>query len=227
MNPNLSSVFIVLSLVLSHGQGAFTSASSWERPHVHKGRLNPFNPRDRLDTSLDNHALRTLETGKPYKTSHSMDSTRVLIVQDVNASPDTVFSRILDYSNYSKMAPQTLESEIYRRTSDADTETFFSRLRAGMRGFAMEFFVKATHYPEHNSVTWTLDYTKESDIDDACGHWYVEPHPTHPEEKSRVYYSVDMVMGPGIPKAVSSFINKKAATDATTWVKKFSEQRIV
>merc|ERR1711976_1156124 len=103
-------------------------------------------------------------------------------------------------------APQTLESEFYRRTSDESSATLFSRLRAGMRGFAMEFFVKATFHHAHNSITWTLDYTKESDIDDACGHWHVEPHPSSPGKMSRVYYSVDMVMGPKIPKMVASFM---------------------
>ena len=207
---------IMLSLTDSR---AFSPAASQRLG----GRLRPFDPNDAPTTRLDSGALHTLENGKPYKTSHENDSRRVLVVQDVKAPKDVVLGRIMDYDNYSNMVPQTLESETYRRISEDGRETIFSRLRTGMRGFALEFFVKSTFHPTHSSVTWTLDYDKQSDIEDACGHWYVQAHPKSPESMSRVFYSVDMVMGPSVPKVVGNFINKKAATEATGWVKRFSE----
>lgn len=190
-------------------------------------KLLPFNPQSTPSTSLDSSARQVLENGRPYKTKHafadSQQETRVLVVQDVNAPPDVVLGLILDYDNYDKMAPQTLESEVYKRTSDVSSQTIFSRIRAGMRGFSMDMFVKATFHPHYKSITWTLDYEKDSDVEDACGHWYVEEHPDSPG-KSRVFYSIAMVMGPRIPFFVGNFMNKKAASDATSWVKRFSEK---
>eukprot|EP00980_Cylindrotheca_fusiformis_P005744 scaffold1194_cov127-Cylindrotheca_fusiformis.AAC.21 len=221
MSPRSINIFIFAFLFWNMSSSvAFTGASA---PGGNPSKLRPFDPQLKPSTSLDSVALQTLENGKPVKTRHHRDSHRVLVVQDINAPLDVVFGRILDYGNYYKMAPHTLESEVYKRTSDSFSQTVFSRIRAGMRGFSMNMFVKATFHPVHNSVTWTLDYEKESDLEDGCGHWYVAEHPQNPA-RSRLFYSVDMVMGPKIPKFVGNYINKKAASDATAWVKKFSEE---
>ena len=216
--------FLILCLTANQRN---TNASSWSRPHIHSGKLRPFDPlvEQVQTTMLDSTALRILQSGRPYKTSQIVGtSSRTLVIQDVEAPTEFVLDRILDYDNYSKMAPQTLESETYYKSSDSIKETIFSRLRTGIRGlYVMEFFVKANYYPSLNSVTWTLDYTKQSDIDDACGYWQVIPHPDNPSRRSRIYYSVDLVIGSNVPNIVGSFINQKAASDATSWVKKFSE----
>ena len=198
-----------------------TVEASWDRPHVHQGRLTPFKPTDSLETQkLDDAALQTLQNGQPYQTTLHGNK---LVVQDIAAPPKVVMDHILDYDRYVGRVPQMLESELYDKKSNGDKkgDTYFARLKTGMRGFSMEFFVKAIHHPAHNSVTWTLDYSKRSEIDDACGHWKVLPLPGN---KSRIYYTVNLALGPSISKWVGDFVNKKAATDATAWVKKHSEQ---
>lgn len=211
-------------ITFHHGR----TTASWEKPHPHEGKLRPFEPTgSQLTKNLDTAGLDTLHRGKPYKMStDAYGEKRTVVVQDIDAPTDVVLNRILDYDHYHKMVPQTLESEIYKKTLNetSNTETYFTRLKTGMRGFSMEFFVSATHHPAHNSITWRLDYEKESEIDDACGHWYVEPHASSPDTKSRLFYSVDMILGPNVATCVANFINKKAATDATAWVKKFSEK---
>jgi len=88
----------------------------------------------------------------------------------------------------------------------------------------LEFFVRHFIYIQHHkSLTWTLDYTKESDFDDSCGYWFILPHPDDPEEKTRLYYSVQVSMFDWVPKFVVDFMSSKALTDATAWVKKYSE----
>ena len=88
----------------------------------------------------------------------------------------------------------------------------------------MTFYVKHLYYPALNSLTWTLDYSKKSDFDDSVGYWYVVPHPDRPGW-SRVYYSVAVNMYDWVPKTVVNFMSTKALTDATGWVKKFSEEK--
>ena len=73
-------------------------------------------------------------------------------------------------------------------------------------------------------MTWTLDYERKSDFDDSCGYWYVIPHPDNPEQWTRVYYSVEVSMFDWVPKFVVNFLSTKALTDATAWVKKYSEE---
>ena len=88
----------------------------------------------------------------------------------------------------------------------------------------MTFFVKHLYYPALNSLTWTLDYSKKIDFDDSVGYWYVVPHPDR-LGWSRVYYSVAVNMYDWVPKTVVNFMSTKALTDATAWVKKFSEAK--
>mmetsp|Transcript_27914 Transcript_27914/g.31921 ORF Transcript_27914/g.31921 Transcript_27914/m.31921 type:complete len:421 (-) Transcript_27914:117-1379(-) len=198
--------------------------ASWTRPHSHSGRFQPYNPAEMLVKNLDSAAVQTLESGKLYKQAlQGKNAKRVLVIQDIKAPPATVFGQILDYSNYSKKVPQTFESEIYKTQTRGNIVTNFARLKTGMRGFSMEFFVKSEYHRDHNSIVWCLDYDKLSEIDEACGYWHAQPHPSS-ENKTRLYYSVDMSLGPKISGMIGNYVNKKAATDAMGWVKKYSER---
>jgi hypothetical protein len=72
-------------------------------------------------------------------------------------------------------------------------------------------------------MTWTLDYEKSSDFDDVSGHWHVTPHPSKPE-CTRVFYACDIKMAGAVPKPIINFIGKVALKQATSWVKKESEE---
>lgn len=104
----------------------------------------------------------------------------------------------MDYDNYTKMVPKTVESKNYRvenvkpSKKDPLSQIIYTRMKVGFPVLKLEFFVKHLHYPSLNSLTWTLDYTKQSDFNDSCGYWYVIPHPENPEW-SRLYYSVSMM----------------------------------
>ncbi|KAL7507400.1 hypothetical protein ACHAXN_005104 [Cyclotella atomus] len=206
-------------------------ASNFNKPHTHTGKVEPFQPGD-PKVKLDGKALGILKAGKPYQTQvQTKDSGRGLVVQDVNAPTNIVWDRILDYDNYSNMVPKTVESKNYKviphKPSKANNfleKEIFTRMKVGFPMLKLEFFVRHFIYIQHHrSLTWTLDYTKESDFDDSCGYWFILPHPDNPEEKTRLYYSVQVSMFDWVPKFVVDFMSSKALTDATAWVKKYSE----
>jgi hypothetical protein len=161
----------------------------------------------------------------------SGDSGRGLVVQDVDAPTDVVWDRILDYDNYANMVPKTVESKNYRVIEHKPTKAnnflekeIYTRMKVGFPMLKLEFFVRHfLHIQHHRSLTWTLDYTKESDFDDSCGYWYCIPHPDDPESRTRLFYSVQVSMFDWVPAFVVDFMSKKALTDATAWVKKYSE----
>lgn len=74
----------------------------------------------------------------------------------------------------------------------------------------MEFFIRHIYYPGKNSLVWTLDYDRNSDIDDSCGFWYVVPHPTR-KGASRVFYSVEVSMFDWVPGIVMDILSKKVS----------------
>eukprot|EP01083_Nonionella_stella_P285706 972622_1 len=207
-----------------------TNASSFTEPHDHNGIVTPFKPGD-PKISLDKKTLSILENGKPYQTQIQSESGgRGLVVQDVDAPTSVVWGRILDYDNYKNMAPKTIESKNYKvenvkpTKKDPLSQIIFTRLKVGFPVLKLEFFIRHLYYPELNSLTWTLDYTKKSDFNDSCGFWYVLPHPNDPDNRTRLYYSVEISMFDWVPKFVVDFMSTKALTDATGWVKKYSEQ---
>jgi hypothetical protein len=238
-------------------------------PHPHRGKIQPFQPGTPAVT-LSSQAISILQLGKPYQTQ--MDdaigakSGRGMVVQDVHAPIDVVWATILDFNNYKRMVPKTIDSEIYyrrtipsmssgiidnnpmqaqrgrmmnpnRRDRDYDdqytdstpvlegreAERIRVRMKVGFPLLKLQFFVDHIFDPANNSMTWTLDYNHRSDLDDSVGYWYVVPHPNNPTSASRVYYSVDVQLYSWIPSMIVEFMKRQALTDATAWVKKYSE----
>lgn len=209
----------------------FVCASNFNKPHSHTGKVEPFKPGD-PHIKLDGKACSILKVGKPYSTQVETGSSgRGLVVQDVDAPTHVVWERILDYDNYANMVPKTLASSNYRvvphkptKANDFLEKEIYTRMKVGVPMVKLEFFVRHFLYiQQHRSLTWTLDYTKESDFDDSCGYWYIIPHPDDPEGKTRLYYSVQVAMFDWVPKFMVDFMSSKALTDATAWVKKYSE----
>lgn len=208
-------------------------ASDPDVPHAHSGKQQPFPPGN-PNVSLDRKALSTLASGKPFQTTiHVPGSTsgRGLVVQEIHAPPEVVWDRILDFDHYVDMVPRTVECKNYhvhkQKTTKRDPleQTILTKFKIGLPLIPkMTFYVKHLYFPALNSLTWTLDYSKKSDFDDSVGYWYVAPHPDRPGW-SRVYYSVAVNMYDWVPKTVVNFMSTKALTDATGWVKKFSEDK--
>lgn len=92
----------------------------------------------------------------------------------------------------------------------------------GLLGLKFKYFLKLTHEPKYNTLTWTLDYTKNSDFDDNVGHWQVMPHPKK-TGWTRILYSTKIKLFPWIPNFVVKFITTKALVESTTWVKREAE----
>lgn len=204
---------------------ATRQVSSASGPHPHEGKVTPFLPGD-PKVPLSEEALEILKAGKPYKTQiQSGASGRGLVVQDVHAPTDIVWERILDFDHYAEMVPKTVSSSNYREVQNPkdDHQTIYTQMQVGFPMIKLQFFIRHEYYPESNSLTWTLDYTRKSDLDDSCGYWYVVPHPDKPKEWSRVFYSVDVSMFDWVPNFVVNFMSRQALTAATGWLKKFSE----
>jgi Polyketide cyclase / dehydrase and lipid transport len=225
------------AVALCYTSYADASTSFRQEPHPHRGVATPFEstlPNIKLDASAEN----VLSVGKPYQTlvpqqvsasssigdgqgkNHDNVVMRTMLVQDVKAPVKTVMDRILDYNHYSRMAPHTLESEIYHReqqkvetsssSSAAAAERLWVRLKAGAPGMTIQFFCNVLHEPAKNMVTWTLDYNKKSDVYDSVGYWYVEPHPANPTQWARVHYSTELSLFSWVPKFVGDIISKSA-----------------
>ena len=73
-----------------------------------------------------------------------------------------------------------------------------TRMVIGAAMVKIEYFIHHTYYPELSSITWTLDYARESQLDESVGFWYIEEHPDTPGH-TRVFYSVNVLLGNWVP----------------------------
>ena len=84
------------------------------------------------------------------------------------------------------------------------------------------YFIEHSFHKSEGYMTWTQDYTRESDLDDSTGYWLVYPSPDTPGA-TRVEYTVDMRLKGWVPGFVENMLAKKGLTMATSWVKKKAE----
>jgi hypothetical protein len=201
-------------------------AADAEKAHPHQGimdRFPPTPPKPEIDTeqraalARDESVLLQTEKGA---------GGRGTAIQDIHATPEVVMARIRDFDAYPRMVDHVSLCEVYDDTDDGLVRV---RFIIGVFGIDYEYFIEHTFHPAPSDgaseryVTWTLDYSRESDLDDSVGYWYVIPHPEKPGW-SRLFYSIDMRTRGWMPGFIRNLIADKGLRDATSWVKRESEK---
>jgi hypothetical protein len=209
-------MYLILSILLSFSQP--TLAADPNSPHPHQGVTERFsNPKP---TVLSKEEQTTLENGTAVRRQVQGDSGgRGIAIMDVKASPDKIWKTILDYSKYPNWINDLEKTEIYGGTAEAGYHVEFELSVFGME---IIYYIDHDFHPDRGMLTWNLDYTRESDIDDSTGYWLVFPAPGRPGF-TRVEYSVDLRLKGWVPGIVENMLAKKGLVLATSWVKQQAE----
>ena len=188
-------------------------------PHAHQGKAFKFkNPQRTELTEVD---LAKLKTGEPVrKQSKTNGGGRGIAIMDIAADEKTVWSVINDFPSYPKWIDQLAECEIYNKKDNH----IFTRFVISMAIFKIEYYIDHHYVPEKGYMTWHLDYSRTSDLDDSTGYWLTYPSPEDPT-KTRLEYSIDLRTPSGIPKWIENKLAVQGLEDGTKWVKKQSEKR--
>jgi len=144
---------------------------------------------------------------------------RGIAIQDVHASPEVIWAKINDFPNYPGMVDNVKSCTVYEKTDDHIKVGFV--ISAVMMN--VEYYIDHVYHPSEGYMTWTLDYLRESDLDDSVGFWRVEPIPNKPGW-TRLFYSVEVRLKGWVPGIVEDMIAKKGLPKATGWVKRESEK---
>ena len=186
-------------------------------PHEHKGVLKPFAARPPLVvTDAD---TQTLHARGIVRQPFSATDARALLVFEVNAPPDIVWAVITDLKAMPSYVEEIKAVDVLTKSGDHTV----AKLALGQMGVSLEEFVD---YDFHNSArqgTWTLDYSKRSDIDDSVGFWRVTPSSTN--GASIVEYAAEVRAMAWMPGFFQSVINDKALAATPGWVRDFSARR--
>lgn len=211
------------SLAVALGLAPAALAADAQKPHEHKGLLKPY-PQPPPPIPLTAADKAALEKGEPVmKTLEGDSGGRGAAVFRVNAPADVVWSVIGDFPSYPKWIDNVEETEVYKKTpSTKDVRFELSSL-----GFSVEYFIHHMYGKAGDThwCTWTLDYGRNSDLDDSVGYWRVTPVEGKPGQ-TQVEYSVDLKVKGWVPGFIRSLLVDKGLKEATQWVKIQSEKRV-
>jgi hypothetical protein len=198
---------------------AFTAfAADASVAHPHKGVVTAYRGAPPTVT-LSEADKATLAAGKVLLKQQQVESGgRGVAMMDIHAAPERIWSKITDYAHYPQMVDKVAECSTYRVSGDHT----FTRFVLSVMGTKVEYFIDHTVRPDLGYLTWTLDYSRKSDLDDSVGYWRITPLTSSPV-LTRLEYSVDIRFTGYVPGFVADMISRKGLTDATSWVKRESE----
>ena len=198
-------------------------AANPNKPHPHQGTATKFI--DPKPTEVSTSEIEILTSGKSVRKQVKQgNGGRGIAIMDVAAPVDVVMGVILDFPMYPKWIDQLSKCEVYHREEKNSVQYIYADFVISSMMMSIEYYIKHTYMPNKNLLTWTLDYNKESDLDDSTGYWLAYPSPQDPQ-KTRVEYSVDLRVGGWVPGFVEDMLANQGLEDATKWMKRESEKR--
>ena len=198
--------------------GTDVRAADPDARHPHQGIVEPFRGQPAA-VPLDDVQIRALARGETILVTVQGDhGGRGTAVQDIRATPETIWDRIAAFRDYPGMVAHVAECEPYRKEGNDIRVRFVLKLL----GLRYEYYIRHDFRPELGYMTWTLDYSRESDLDDSVGYWAVQSLPGDPQ-RSRLFYSVDMRTRGWMPGFIRRMIARQGLEEATGWVKREAE----
>jgi len=205
-------------LVSALGLASPALAADASQPHPHQGIAPKFT--DPKPTELSAAEEAKLLAGEAVRKQIRYETGgRGVAIQDVHADPARIWKTILDFPAYPSWIDQLEQCEIYQKNGNH----IFVRFQLSVLSMGVEYFINHTYLPDKGSMTWTLDYTRKSDLDDSTGYWLVYPAPGH-DGYTRVEYTVDLRLSGWVPHMIEDMLANKGLEKATTWVKTQAER---
>jgi hypothetical protein len=137
----------------------------------------------------------------------------------VHATPDVVMDVVLDFEQYPNWIDSMNETEGYTGPNCSPCV----RMKTSVLGFGVEWYSRHQHSVEDGWITWTLDYSRNSDLDDSVGFWKFTP--TRRDGWTQVFYSIDVRLKGWVPGILRRMLVNSGLEEATIWVKEQSELR--
>jgi len=197
------------------------------KPHIHKGSIEPF--KAGAPPPLSSSDLASLAAGKSVQRTVEVNGAgRATAVFDVAAPASLVWECILDLKNYPRMVPGVSAMELYKGpSSSGGVTTTGAKWTLSMLGYRLSYFLETRYEARLNCMTFRLDYSRESDLDDSVGYWHVVPV-TLPDgsEGARVTYMAALALRGWFPKSVIDILFATTLGKATAWVSEEAGKRL-
>ena len=194
-------------------------AADPNKPHPHNGISTKFTTPQKATLSATE--AQQLSSGKPvFKQVQAGNGGRGIAIFDVQANEQTVWSVISSLEKYPSWIDEIAKCDIYKKEGN----DIYADFVISTWGVEVQYYIKHNYAPTKGYLTWELDYSRESDLDDSTGYWLVYPSPIDPS-KTRVEYSVDLRIKGWVPSFIQTMLAESGVEDATKWVKREAEKR--
>jgi hypothetical protein len=149
--------------------------------------------------------------------------TSGVAVQEVNAPAEYALAQIRDGEAYVGKVPglSSVKNDAEKKRGDGSVATKATYIVKIAMGYQLEYYIDQVYSPKQRCLTWTLDYSRKSDLHDSVGYWRVDLLPDRPD-RCRVFYSSSSLVK-GMPQFVMDILTSQALKASTAWVKKYAE----
>ena len=147
---------------------AAAGADDVNRPHEHNGKLEKFKlgPPAAL-SAADRAAVDAGETVSG--TVPVQGGARAVATFDVQAPPALVWECINDLPSYPRMVPGVSETRIYGTSFRAGVRQTYVTWTLRLMGYSVRYHLNYKYSPSQSAAVFSLDYTRNSDVDDTVG----------------------------------------------------------
>lgn len=192
-------------------------ASDPSTPHPHQGQLTPIRSKPAA-LSLTAAEKADLAKGElVQRQSRKDDGGSGVAVLYISAPAETVWDVILDYDRYPDRVNNVTSCTVYQRTGS----DWYVDMQNSVFGFKFGLYTVNHIYRDQGYMTWELDYSRTSDVEDMIGYWLVEELQTDPP-LTMLQYSTEMKLS-GVPDMLVRYLTRESLEDGTAWVKKAAE----
>jgi ribosome-associated toxin RatA of RatAB toxin-antitoxin module len=145
-----------------------------------------------------------------------------IVVVDVNASPDVVFSHLSRFDAYQSMIPTVRKVDVLSITPRG-TEAEFR-----LSKFGLKVNVLHTINAEDRTIKFRLNPNRVNPVfSEAAGFWHVEAPEDRPEGYSRVYLNACIRVSRFVPPFILDYASSKALPRASTWIRPYFEESLM
>ena len=189
-------------------------------PHPHQGKLAPFSGLPPPPTlSADERAALARGEVIVRPMDKRSDGRRMVTFQ-VDAPADRVWAVVSRFEAFPSYIDEVKRVSVLQRDAKGTVVAF----TVSQLGVTLTYFVRHLYDDERRAGTWTLDYGKESDLDDSVGYWRVTPLPGDPS-RCLVEHSTHVALQTPLPGFLQTWIADGSLRSTGAWVRKHSATR--
>lgn len=188
------------------------------KAHPHPAMLKPITSSPK-GIQLNDAELKSLENGESVlRQTKGEDGGVGVAIQLIHALPSHIWDTVLNYDRYKEWVDNVDSCRVYKN----DQGKLYVDMRTSVLWLDNAVFTINTIRKDQGYMSWVLDRTHTSDVQDMVGYWRIESLSENPP-LSKLEHSTELIIS-GVPDFLISYLMEDSLTEGTAWVKREAEK---